>query len=114
MRSMGLQGRSKRHRVTAISHAHHKFPHLLRENFQGEKPNTIWCSDITAIPQKEGSYLASFARLEAEEVGKRYLQALTITSLKKAITRRKPSSDSFHHSHQGLPYGYPEGIWISG
>lgn len=113
MRSMGLQGRSKRHRVTAISHAHHKFPHLLRENFQGEKPNTIWCSDITYIPQKEGSYLASFARLEAEEVGKRYLQALTIAPLQSS-RKKETILQYFHHSHQGLPYGYPEGIWISG
>ena len=114
MRSMGLQGgRRKDYRATAISHSHRKFPNLLNQNFQCERPNTIWCSDIAYIPTREGwLYLAVTLDLHSRkivgwEVDERLSPALTIASLKKAITRRKPSSGLLHPSDRGLQYGHP-------
>lgn len=115
MRSMGLQGRRRKgyRGTTKSSHSHRKFPNLLNQNFRCERPNTIWCSDITYIPTREGwLYLAVTLDLHSRkivgwEVDERLSPALTIASLKKAITRRKPSSGLLHHSDQGLQYGHP-------
>jgi len=85
----------------------------LNQNFRCERANTIWCSDITYIPTREGwLYLAVTLDLHSRkivgwEVDERLSPALTIASLKKAIPRRKPSSGLLHHSDQGLQYGHP-------
>ena len=88
------------------SHPHRKFPNLLNQNFQCERSNTIWCSDITCIPQRRCGDLATIARLQVEEVDERLSPALTIAPLqsskkKKTILRPPPSLRS------GIAVGNP-------
>jgi len=116
MRKGGYVARTrKRYRITTNStHTFRKAPNLLNQGFQAERPNTIWCSDITYIPTKDGwLYLSVIMDLYSRKVvgweaNGRLNQELTLRALQKAIERRRPSSSSLlHHSDQGIQYSHP-------
>ncbi|NSW76887.1 MAG: IS3 family transposase [Candidatus Atribacteria bacterium] len=115
MRKGGYVARGKkRYRITTNSvHAFSKAPNLLGRAFQAEKPNTIWCSDITYIPTKDGwLYLSVIMDLYSRkvvgwEVKEQLNQELTLRALQKAVERRRPFSSLLHHSDQGIQYSHP-------
>lgn len=53
MRKMGIMAIYQKPRTTVISREHHKYPYLLR-GLNINRPNQVWCSDITYIPIKRG------------------------------------------------------------
>ena len=53
MRKMGIEGMSPGRRTTLRNAGHRVYPYLLR-GLSIERPNQVWCSDITYIPMRHG------------------------------------------------------------
>ena len=53
MRKMGIEGISPRRRTTLAATGHRVYRYLLR-GLAIERPNHVWCSDITYIPMRGG------------------------------------------------------------
>lgn len=53
MRLLGLQAIYQRPRTTIPSTQHRVYPYLLRD-LVVERPNQVWCADITYIPMRRG------------------------------------------------------------
>lgn len=97
----------------ATTNSNHKLPvaeNLLNREFQADKPNQKWVSDITYIPTDEGwLYLAGILDLYAREpvgwaMGKRMTKDLVIQALKQAKGRRDNPKGVLIHSDRGSQY----------
>ena len=53
MRKMGIEGISPKRRTTLRNQGHRVYPYLLR-GLPIERPNQVWCSDITYVPLRHG------------------------------------------------------------
>lgn len=53
MRKMGIEGLSPKRRTTLRASGHQVYPYLLR-GLAIERPDQVWCSDITYIPLRLG------------------------------------------------------------
>lgn len=53
MRKMGIEGLSPKRRTTLAAAGHRVYPYLLR-GLPIERPNQVWCSDITYVPMASG------------------------------------------------------------
>jgi putative transposase len=53
MRKMGIEGISPKRRTTLTAAGHRVYPYLLR-GLSIERPNQVWCSDITFVPMRGG------------------------------------------------------------
>ncbi|GBQ14668.1 transposase [Swaminathania salitolerans LMG 21291] len=68
MTVMRLRAIYQRPRTTVPHPAHRKYPCLLRD-LVSDRPNQVWCSDITYIPMRKGFlYLVSIMDWSTREV----------------------------------------------
>ncbi len=65
MRIMGLAGIVAQRRTTTPQPGHQKYPYLLR-NLAVQRPDQVWCSDITYIPLRHGYFAMHSAYLVDE------------------------------------------------
>jgi transposase InsO family protein len=109
MRLIRLPRRSKRRRrrTTNSEHPFPRYPNLVQE-LSVTRPDQVWVADITYIRLKlEFVYLAVIMdvftrRIRGWYLGRNLDQALTLTSLKRALAGgRRPD---IHHSDQGIHY----------
>jgi len=112
MRLRGLRAKQKnRYRTTTRrNEADPAAPNLLKQDFEADRPNQKWLTDITYIPTKEGwLYLAAVLDLFSRRIvgwgmSDRMTGDLTKDALKMAIRQRQPDLDLVHHSDQGSQY----------
>ena len=112
LRSMGLQGRSRRRwRVTTRANPTHPVVgNSLARDFSASRPNERWVTDISYVWTDEGwCYLAVILDLFSRAVVGWALDTtlstrLPLTALDMAIRRRKPSAGLLHHSDRGCQY----------
>ncbi len=84
---------------------------LLNRNFNPEKPNKAWVSDITYVRTHEGFlYVATVLDLFSRRIvgwsmGKNIDRHLVIDALLMAKLRRRPTDKVLLHSDQGSQYG---------
>ena len=101
----------KRFKVTTNSkHNHPVTENLLGQNFEAQRPNQVWVSDITYIWTHEGwLYLAVILDLFSRQIvgwamSNRLGHELVLDAFKQAIWRRRPPSGVIFHSDQGVQY----------
>jgi putative transposase len=93
---------------------HHRYPHILKQQFQANRPNQKWCSDITYVRLLSGwGYLCVIKDLfdgfvVAHHFSKRCDVALVTTTLKKALQKEMVTAGTLLHSDQGLQYASHE------
>jgi putative transposase len=102
---------SKRYKLTTQSkHSHPVAPNLLDRNFEAERPNEKWVSDITYILTAEGwLYLAGIMDLYSRKIvgwamDKRMTSDLVCNAFKMAVVQRQPEHGLLHHSDRGSQY----------
>lgn len=112
MKKHGIRAKTKKKfRVTTDSkHNLPIAPNLLDRNFNPEKPNAVWASDITYIWTREGwLFLAVIVDLFSRQVvgwslDKMMTKELVNSALKQAFFRRKPGKGLIFHSDRGSQY----------
>ena len=112
MRINGIKAKTKkRFKVTTNSrHNHPVAENLLDQNFNAQRPNQVWASDITYIWTREGwMYLAVILDLFGRHIvgwamDNHLGQQLVVNALQQAIWRRRPPKGVIFHSDQGVQY----------
>ncbi len=112
MRENNLVGkRPKRRKVTTKQDpSKQPAPNRLQQNFTAQRPNEVWCADITHVPTNDGSlYLAViidlFSRLVVGwSIRQDMSRHLVIDALVMATGHRSPSAELIHHSDRGSQY----------
>ena len=85
-------------------------PNVLQRDFEADRPNQKWLTDITYILTAEGwLYLAAVLDLFSRRIvgwamSDRMTVDLTLAALKMALHRRQVSPGLIHHSDQGGQY----------
>jgi len=112
MKIHGIIGKAKE-KFKATTNSKHTLPvadNLLNQNFEAEKSNTVWVSDITYIATLEGwLYLVVILDLFSRQVvgwamSDRLTSGFVVKALYQAIGRRRPSSGCIFHSDRGIQY----------
>lgn len=112
MKAANLQVRCKRKfRVTTkASPAHPAAANLLNREFEVDRPNRKWVTDITYLPTTEGwLYLATVMDLFSRKIvgwalNDRLHTPLVMDALNMAWQRRQPEAGLLHHSDRGSQY----------
>lgn len=95
MRMMGLEAIYKRPKTTTPHPAHPVYPYLLK-GMVIDRPNQVWCSDITFIPVRRGFlYLAAVMdwatrKVLAWRLSNTMHASFCVEALKEAITKYGP------------------------
>ena len=113
MRTAGLQARRRR-RFVATTDSRHGLPvaeNLVARDFAiGGPVNTLWVSDTTFIPTREGwLYLAVVIDLASRFVvgwatSAQNDTALVLAALQRAVAIRRPAPGAIHHADRGRTY----------
>lgn len=96
--------------TTNSNHSKPIAPNLLGQQFNVERPNQAWSSDITYVWTSEGwVYVAGIKDLYSKEVigyaiGSRMTTDLCLDALNMAIKRRRPKAGLIVHSDRGSQY----------
>jgi len=110
MRANGLKStysRPRKPQTTLSKHDNPISPNLLQQNFDVEKPDMVWVSDITYIPSAEGwLYLCIVKDLCTREIVgyslERHMRAdMVVAALERAVMRRRPREGLIFHSDRG-------------
>lgn len=113
MQKLGIQGKGgqkRRPRTTRADASHPVMPNVLDRQFDAERPDQVWLTDITYIETEEGFlYTAGVMDLCSRQIvglamADHLRAALTETALEMAFTQRQPDGDLPHHSDRGSQY----------
>ena len=112
MRQMGIRAQWTDHWVqtTRDSDFSDKLVNILDEQFNPERPNAVWCSDITYIWTVDGFvYLTSIIDLFSRKIiawtiSDTLETSCVIDTINKAKARRKISAPLIIHSDRGSQY----------
>jgi transposase InsO family protein len=112
MKKAGLKVRApQRFKTTTDSrHSLPAAPNLLNQRFQVDRPNRIWCGDITYLWTLEGwLYLAVIIDLYCRKVvgwatDAQMKTSLVLEALRMAYWRQKPAKGLIYHSDRGSQY----------
>ncbi len=85
-------------------------PNLLNREFDVDRPNQVWTSDITYLPSRAGwLYLVVFLDLFSRRVVGWYVSTslgheTVLKALSRAVWQRRPEPSLMVHSDQGIQY----------
>lgn len=113
MNKLGIRSAARKRnpfRLPKENRGIYHYPHLLQRNFQAEKPNQKWCTDITYVLTQAGwAYLCVIKDLfdgfiVAHHLSTRNDVALVTKTLKHAW-QKEMVTGTLLHSDQGHQYG---------
>lgn len=88
----------------------HRYPNLLNRDFQADKPNQKWVTDISYIPTKQGFLYLSVIRdlydnsIVAYKTATQQTINLVLNTVKAAKRKEKVTAELQLHSDQGFQY----------
>jgi transposase InsO family protein len=107
---VSVKRRKKFKKTTDSNHKHPVAPNLLNRQFDVERPDAVWCADITYLWTVQGwLYLAVVLDLYSRKIvgwamSNRLTAPLVKDALSMAYWRRKPGKGVIHHSDRGSQY----------
>ena len=113
MQTLGIRGKGgqkRRPRTTQSDASHPVMPNVLARQFDAQRPDQVWLTDITYIETEEGFlYTAGVMDLHTRQIvglamAEHMRSELTETALQMAFTQRQPNADLLHHSDRGSQY----------
>jgi len=96
--------------ITDSNHDLPKAPNLLNQDFNVDKPNKVWVTDITQFITERGKlYLATVKDIFHKEIvgwalAPHMRAELCTEALQNAVMRHRPPKGLIHHSDQGSQY----------
>lgn len=102
-----------RRRFKATTYSRHNLPiadNILERQWNVEKPDRVWLSDITYIPTNEGwLYLSAVLDAYSRQIvgwsmSERITQELVTKAFEHAVDKRKPEGELIFHSDRGSQY----------
>lgn len=108
--SIAVQRKRKFIRTTDSNHSMPVAPNRLNQQFEVDKPDAVWTTDITYIWTHQGwFYLAAVLDLFSRRVVGWSMaptpeRTLVIDALKMAVAARNPTEGLIHHSDRGSQY----------
>lgn len=112
MSALGLISRTVK-KYKATTNSKHNLPvheNVLNRQFNVEKTNQAWVTDITYVATDEGwLYLASVMDLYSRKIvgfhmDERMTKELVIQALDRAYNQQQPRGEVLHHSDRGIQY----------
>ena len=88
----------------------HKYPNLLNRDFNAERPNQKWVTDISYIKTKQGTLYLSVIRdlfdnsIVAYKTGTEQNINLVLSTIREAKKKEKVTAELQLHSDQGFQY----------
>jgi putative transposase len=112
MRQIGLRSKTVRRfkRTTKPCNDRDAAPNLLQQQFQTERPNRVWLSDITYIDTEEGwLYLTTIddmcsRRIVGHAITDHLRATAVVEALQMALGRRSVTPGLIFHSDRGKQY----------
>ena len=110
MQKYGLPAEIRRKKYRNYGEYLHKYPNLLNRNFNAEKPNQKWGTDISYIHTKQGVLYLSIIRdlfdnsIVAYKTGTEQNVNLVLSTIREAVKREKVTAELQLHSDQGFQY----------
>ena len=110
MQKYNLLSVIRRKKFKYVSEHLHKYPNLLNREFNAERPNQKWVTDISYIPTKEGMCYLSIIRdlydnsIVAYQMSKDMTVKLVLDTIKKAMKKENVTAELQLHSDQGFQY----------
>ena len=102
MRKKPVYKHKKKHKI---------FDHLLKQNFEVNKKNKVWCTDFTYMRQANGKFryncsiIDLFDRSAVASVNDNYINIeLAIKTLNMALENENPAKGLILHSDQGVQF----------
>ena len=108
-REMGLEAIYCRPRTSVPEAGHRKYPYLLRE-MKVERPNEVWCADITYVPMSRGhAYLCAVMDWHSRKVlgwavSNTMGTDLCLEALKRALEGSQGAVPSIFNTDQGRQF----------
>jgi len=113
MRQANLRSVRQRRSQVQTTQSHHPYPvapNVLNRQFEAQRPNQKWVSDITYIPTQNGwLYLAAILDLFSRKIVGWAMSAccdatLVQNALHMALSQRQTQANLLHHSDRGSQY----------
>ena len=110
MQKYGLPAEIQRKKYRNYGEYLQKYPNLLNRNFNAEKPNQKWVTDISYIHTKQGVLYLSIIRdlfdnsIVAYKTGTEQNVNLVLSTIREAKKREKVTAELQLHSDQGAQY----------
>ena len=112
LRGMGLSAERprRRYRTSVRDLSHPVAPNLLARDFEAQRPDERWVTDITYVWTQSGwVYLAAILDLFSRAVvgwavDTSLSTQLPLRALEAAVVRRRPNAGLVHHSDRGCQY----------
>ena len=110
MQKYNLLSVVRRKKFKYVSEHLHKYPNLLNREFNAERPNQKWVTDISYIHTKQGVLYLSIIRdlydnsIVAYKTGTEQNVNLVLSTIREAKKKQKVTAELQLHSDQGFQY----------
>ena len=110
MQKYNLLSVVRRKKFKYVSEHLHKYPNLLNREFNADRPNQKWVTDISYIPTAQGNCYLSVIRdlydssIVSYQMSKDMIVKLVLDTIKNAMKKEKVTAELQLHSDQGAQY----------